>query len=100
MCTYTHIQIHVDICIFIHKYTHKYGHILTNHFNHFNHFSEVVYKNVPFSVQILGKIENNGRNEREVSDTLRISFRKSREIFWILQIRTPFPHDVNDHMDS
>lgn len=51
-------------------------------------------------MQILGKIENNGRNEREVSDTLRISFRKSREIFWTLQLRTPFPHDVNDHMDS
>ena len=50
MCTYIHIQIHVDIYIFVHKYTHKYGHILTNH------FSKVVYKNVPFSVQILDKI--------------------------------------------
>ena len=94
MCTYIHIQIHVDIYIFVHKYTHKYGHILTNH------FSKVVYKNVPFSVQILDKIENNGRNEREVSDTLRISLRKSREIFRMLQLRTPFAHDVNDHMDS
>ena len=53
-----------------------------------------------YSAQVFNIVEGNGRNEREAVDTLRILFRKSREMFWILQLRTPFPYDLNDYIEK
>jgi len=53
----------------------KYGtcKILTSHFN------EGICKDAQYTVQIVEKLEGNGRTDRQAPDPLQTSHRKSRE---------------------
>ena len=49
-------------------------------------------------MQILEKIEDSGRAERGPMDIPNTPFRKSREMFSMLQLRTVFPCGLNDRI--
>ena len=72
----------------------KYGtcRILSNHFN------EGCCRGKSFSVQILEKLEGNGRTARGALDASITSKRKERELYWMLKLRTVFPYGLNDRI--
>ena len=76
------------------KYPEQYCHcrILTNH------LTTCVFKNTSYSVKIKERIEGSGRIEKGAIDASKISFKKSRETFWMLQFRTVFPYGLNDRI--
>ena len=78
------------------KHPDKYGfcHILSDHFN------KGVCKDASYSVQILEKLEGNGRTERNALDPSVTSIRKDREMFWIYQLRTLYPYGLNDRIGN
>ena len=66
--------------------------ILTGHFN------KGSCKGAEFSVQILEKIEGNGRTDRGAIDATQTAFRKQRELHWMLKLRTVYPYGLNDRI--
>ena len=49
-------------------------------------------------MKIKERIEGSGRIEKGAIDASKISFKKSRETFWMLQFRAVFPYGLNDHI--
>ena len=70
----------------------KYGfcRILSEHFNN------GVCKGASYTVQILEKLEGNGRTPRGAIDPSQTAHKKSREMYWMLQLRTIYPYGLND----
>ena len=63
-----------------------------------NHFSEGLCKNANYSVQIIEKLEGNGRTGRKALDTQVTSLRKTQETHWMLKLRTVYPYGLNDRI--
>ena len=63
-----------------------------------NHFSEGLCKNANYHVQIIEKLEGNGRTGRKALDTQVTSLRKARETHWMLKLRTVYPYGLNDRI--
>ena len=72
----------------------KYGtcRILSNHFN------EGCCRGKTYKVQILEKLEGNGRTARGAIDPTLTCKRKERELYWMLKLRTVFPYGLNDRI--
>lgn len=72
----------------------KYGtcRILSNHFN------EGLCKGESYTVQILEKLEGEGRTARGALDASITSKRKERELYWMMKLRTVFPYGLNDRI--
>ena len=70
----------------------KHGHcrILSTHFN------EGLCKGATYKVQILEKLQGNGRTARGALDPSITQFRKSKETEWIRRLRTAYPYGLND----
>ena len=66
--------------------------ILTGHFN------KGSCKGAEYSVQILEKIDENGRTDRGAIDATQTAFRKQRELHWMLKLRTVYPYGLNDRI--
>ena len=60
-----------------------------------NHFSEGLCKNANYSVQIIEKLEGDGRTERNALNSQVTSLRKARETHWMLKLRTVYPFGLN-----
>ena len=71
---------------------HGFCRILAEHFNHGN------CKGASYKVQILEKLEGNGRTARGALDASQTSRRKARELYWTLKLRTVFPYGLNDRV--
>lgn len=65
-----------------------------------HHFNFGVCKDSKYKVQILEKLEGNGRTERGAIDSKITSLRKSRELYWMLQLRTVYPYGLNDRVGN
>ena len=63
-----------------------------------NHFSEGLCKNANYSVQIIEKLEGDGRTERNALNSQVTSLRKARETHWMLKLRTVYPFGLNDRI--
>lgn len=63
-----------------------------------NHFSEGFCKNANYHVQIIEKLEGNGRTGRKALDSQVTSLRKARETHWMLKLRTVYPYGLNDRI--
>ena len=76
------------------KYPDKYGfcEILTKH------FLEGLCKDSTYNVQILEKLEGNGRTERGAMDASSTSIRKKKEVEWMMKLRTVYPYGLNDRI--
>ena len=46
-------------------------------------------------MNVLEKCPGNGLTERKVVDKDKVSFRKSRKKYWMLQLRTVYPYGLN-----
>ena len=57
-----------------------------------DHFQYSVYNDAPYTVQILEKLDDNGRNLRGALDPSIISKRKQKEKEWMLNIQGVFPY--------
>jgi len=64
------------------------------------HFTEGICKGAHYTVQILEKLEGDGRTDRRVLDASITAKRKSRELDWMLKLRTVFPYGLNDEIGS
>ena len=62
------------------------------------HFHKGLCKNASYIVQILEKIEGNGRTPRGAMDASITSLRKQIERFWMLKLRTVYPYGLNDRI--
>ena len=65
-----------------------------------NHFTKGHCKGSGYSVQIIEKLEGNGRTPRGAIDPSFTSKRRAREVHWMLQLRTVFPYGLNDRIDE
>ena len=63
-----------------------------------NHFNNGSCKGESYKVQILEKLEGNGRTARGALDASQTSRRKERELYWMLKLRTVFPYGLNDRI--
>ena len=63
-----------------------------------NHFHKGICKGASFTVQILEKLEGNGRTSRNAMDASITSLRKRKEREWMLKMRTVFPYGLNDRI--
>jgi hypothetical protein len=72
----------------------KFGscHILSEH------FTSGLCKDAPYSVQILEKLEGNGKTINNVWDPSMTKLRKERELHWMLKLRTVYPYGLNDRV--
>ena len=70
----------------------KHGHckILSDHFN------VGMCKGASYKVQIIEKLEGDGRTERGALDPSLTQIRKQKEIKWIKSLRTAYPYGLND----
>ena len=66
--------------------------ILTNHFN------SGKCKGAKYTVNILEKLDGSGRTERRAMDPESTAYRKQREIYWMLKLRTVYPYGLNDRI--
>ena len=53
-----------------------------------------------YTVQIIEKLVGNGRTVRGAIDPSETSKRRSREVHWMLKLRTVFPYGLNDRVDE
>ena len=65
-----------------------------------NHFTKGSCKGANYTVQIIEKLEGNGRTKRGAIDPSETSKRRAREIHWMLKLRTVFPYGLNDRIDE
>ena len=63
-----------------------------------DHFHKGVCRNASFTVQILEKLEGNGRTKRNAMDASITAIRKRKEKEWMLKMRTVFPYGLNDRL--
>ena len=75
-----------------HPKKHGFCRILSEHFN------KGCCKNASYQVQILEKLEGNGRTARGALDASQTSKRKARELYWMLKLRTVYPYGLNDRV--
>ena len=62
------------------------------------HFTSGLCKDAGFKVQLLEKLPGDGRTGRKAIDPSCTSFRKQRERFWMLKLRTVYPYGLNDRV--
>ena len=62
------------------------------------HFNAGCCKNTDYKVQILEKLEGNGRTERGALDASITQLRKAKEREWMLKLRTVYPYGLNDRL--
>ena len=76
------------------RYPNKYGHCkrLTEH------FLQGECQDSTYSVQIIEKIEGDGRTPRGAIDLNVSGLRKQKEKEWMLKMRTVFPYGLNDRV--
>ena len=74
------------------RHPHKHGHcrILSEH------FTLGKCKGAKYTVQIIEKLEGNGRTKRGGLDAKSTQLRKSRETYWMNKLRTVYPYGLND----
>ena len=74
----------------------KHGHcrVLTEH------FTTGKCKGAKYTVQIIEKLEGNGRTERGGLDAKSTQLRKQREVFYMNKLRTVYPYGLNDLTDE
>ena len=65
-----------------------------------DHFTKGLCKDAQYSVQIIEKLEGNGRTERDVLDPTKSKLRKERELYWMLTLRTVYPYGLNDRIGN
>jgi len=63
-----------------------------------SHFNSGLCKDATYEVQILEKLEGSGRTDRNAMDMGAKPLRKSRELFWMLKLRTVYPYGLNDRV--
>ena len=63
-----------------------------------NHFNVGCCKNSQYHVQILEKLEGNGRTERGALDASKTQERKAKEKEWMLKLRTVYPYGLYDRI--
>ena len=63
-----------------------------------NHFHKGPCKDSTYNVTIIEKLEGTGRTNRNLMDKSVTPFRKSREVFWMHELRTVFPYGLNDRV--
>ena len=57
-------------------------------------------KETNHSVQIIEKLEGNGRRTRGAIDPSYTSKRRAREVHWMLKLQTVFSYGLNDRIDE
>ena len=62
------------------------------------HFNEGSCKGADYWVQIVEKLEGNGRTERGSIDPSKTTERKKKETEWMLRLRTVYPYGLNDRI--
>ena len=62
------------------------------------HFSKGLCKNATFTVNIIEKLQGNGRDEHDVIDSAITAIRRKKETSWMLKLRTVFPYGMNDRI--
>ena len=74
------------------RHPNKHGHckILSDH------FSKGICSGSSYKMQIIEKLEDNGRTERWALDARERTYRKSRETYWMKELRTVYPYGLND----
>ena len=64
------------------------------------HFSKGYCKDSSYTVNIIEKLEGTGRTERNTMDFAAKPLRKARETYWMHELRTIFPYDLNDRIGN
>ena len=64
------------------------------------HFTKGLCKGAEYSVQIIEKLEGNGRTARNEIDPSATSKRRAREVHWMLKLRTVYRYGLNDRIDE
>ena len=64
------------------------------------HFSKGICKDAGFHVNIIEKLEGNGRTDKGAIDLSVAKFRRSRETKYITELRTIYPYGLNVHSDD
>ena len=59
------------------------------------HFKSQPCLGAKFSISILEKLPGSGLTARNVVDSSKVAFRRERESYWILKLRTVFPYGMN-----
>ena len=62
------------------------------------HFSKRYCKDSSYIANIIEKLEETGRTERNTMDFTAKPFRKARETYWMRELRTIFPYGLNDRI--
>ena len=62
------------------------------------HFNKGTCKGSGYTVQILEKLDGDGRTDRRALDPTKTALRKGRELHWMLKLRTVFPYGLNDRI--
>ena len=78
------------------NHVHKY----VNHSVLTDHFNKGVWKSAPYSVHILENIECSGKTKRGAINALEAFFSNCRKPFWMLQLITVFPYDLNNDIGN
>ena len=59
------------------------------------HFRSQPCLGAKFSISILEKLPGSGLTARNIVDSSKVAFRRERESYWILKLRTVFPYGMN-----
>ena len=63
-----------------------------------SHFTKGICKGAGHSVQIIEKLDGDGRNGGKYLDPKSTKERKERELHWMLKLRTVYPYGLNDRV--
>ena len=64
------------------------------------HFRKGLCKDSDYTVQIVEKLEGNGRTSRGIIDASQTAKRKEKELEWMLKLRTIYPYGLNDKIGT
>ena len=62
------------------------------------HFTNGLCENAEYTVQIIEKLDGNGRTDRKAINPNDTKIRKEREKHWMLKLRTVYPYGLNDRI--
>ena len=65
-----------------------------------SHFTKGICKGAGHSVQIIEKLDGDGRNGGKCLDPRSTKERKERELHWMLKLRTVYPYGLNDRVGN